>query len=240
MLLLFILFLNMAYGFEASYRTVLKHVYSDGSVDYAALKADPNLAVLSQELRQAKAPTEKDARLAFWINAYNALTLQLIAQNYPLTSIQDLDSGKVWSTRSFHVGGALHTLDEIEHQILRPLQDHRIHAALNCASKGCPPLWNQPFTAHSIHSELDAAMQRWMSHNAYQLKEGQIAISNIFFWFEGDFKAPSDQKYPDYPPAQWGIVHALVHYSSQEPIKEAIQKGWPLQAQPYDWSLNSH
>ena len=240
MLLLLTLFLHTAHAFSDDYSTLLqRYVNADGSVDYAKLKDDPLLKNLPSALEQAPLPTERNTQLAFWINAYNALTLLLIAHEYPLRSIQDLDDGKVWSTRTFDVSGQLRTLDEIEHQILRPLKEPRIHAAINCGSKGCPPLWNQPFTAPNIQSELDSAMRRWFQANAYQVSETQLAVSNIFIWFKDDFTPAKDRHYPAYPTDQWGILYTLEHYSQQDEIKAAIQKGYPLQTLPYDWSLNT-
>ncbi|MEC8276693.1 MAG: DUF547 domain-containing protein [Myxococcota bacterium] len=241
MLILVTLFHNLAHGFSDNYNALLKqHVDVDGYVNYVALKQDQKRSKIPLELEQATVPTEKNAQLAFWINAYNALTLEIIAQAYPLKSIMDLEGGKVWSTRQFNIGGQMRTLDEIEHQILRPLNDSRIHAAINCASKGCPPLWNQAFTAEQIHTELDQAMVRWVGTNAVKLDDGQISVSNIFFWFKGDFKAPSATVYPKYPKEHWGILHTLEHYSQQEPVLAAIQRGLPLKTLPYDWSLNEH
>ena len=237
--ILFALLLNLAHGFSDSYRMLLeRHVQPNGMVNYVSLKQDDTRTVVTVELEQATIPTAKSDQLAFWINAYNALTLVLISQEYPLKSIMDLEDGKVWSKRQFNVGGQLKTLDEIEHQILRPLNDPRIHAAINCASKGCPPLWNQPFSSDQIEAELDQAMHRWVKANAVQLSESHISVSNIFIWFKDDFKAPQSHTYPSHPKEHWGILYTLEKHSAQDELRAAIQKGLPLQTLPYDWSLN--
>lgn len=238
MLIIFTLLINLAHGFSNTYEALLKtHVQSTGLVDYAALQKSNSASILI-ELANAPAPKSKEAKLAFWINAYNALTLQLIASEYPLKSIRDLDDGKVWSTRTFQVAGQQVTLDAIEHQILRPLKEPRIHAAINCASLGCAQLWNQPYTAKDIDNQLDAAMQRWMSSSAYHLTDDQIQISNIFIWFQEDFVAPASKEYPAYAKERWGALFVLEHYTSDDRLKRAIAEGRPLKAAPYDWSLN--
>ncbi len=99
----------------------------------------------------------RSEQMAFWINAYNALTLTLILDNYPLASIRDLDDGNPWEAHSWTVAGRSVTLNAIEHEILRPMGDPRIHAAVNCASKGCPPLASDAFTGAGLGAQLDVA-----------------------------------------------------------------------------------
>jgi hypothetical protein len=134
---------------------------------------------------------------------YNALTIQVVLEHHPISSIQAIADGKVWTTKEFLLEDDSYTLSQIEHEILRPRKDPRIHAALNCASIGCPPLWNQPFTQQQIQTELEEATRRWLSHNAYTKTNDKIQLSKIFLWYEKDFQpTPIDflKKYqPDEP-----------------------------------------
>lgn len=134
---------------HADFGEVLKAHVSPAGVTYQALAADRaglDTYVKSLESVDISGSAAPEA-MAFWINAYNALTLTLIVDNYPLASIRDLNDGNPWDVHSWTVAGQTVTLNNIEHNILRPMGDARIHAAVNCASKGCPPLAGTPFTA---------------------------------------------------------------------------------------------
>ena len=181
-----------------------KHVKGD-RFDYAALKKDP--VALDKYLVKLGAVTAKelkgwneDERMAFWINAYNANVVKLVADNYPLESIRDIGSvfSKVWN-KEFIRMKALHpsgkekklSLDDIEHKILRPrFKDARVHAAVNCASDSCPALRAEAFVAKRLDAQLDEQVRAWLadeSRNKFDVAGSKLQISSLFDWFEDDF-----------------------------------------------------
>jgi hypothetical protein len=207
-----------SFSFPSSYEQLLeRHVDSKGRVNYDGWKSDPLSTTLQQELQTHPKPQEDTS---YWINTYNALTIQAVLEHYPINSIQDIAKGKVWTTKKFHLSHGVYTLDQIENAILRPRNDARIHAALNCASIGCPPLWNKPFTKENLHQQLEESTNRWLSQNAYTNSNGETQLSKIFLWYGEDFR-------PD--PIQF-----LKRYRPQE--------SWPsfdtITYMEYDWSLN--
>ena len=125
-------------------------------------------------LSTTKIPVSPQEQKAFWINAYNLLTLDLIVDHPQISSIRELHNGEPWKKESFVVSGQSITLDEIEHKILRPLGDPRIHAAINCASKGCPPLQPFAYQGNQLNTQLDVACRNWMATNAYFLSTSQL------------------------------------------------------------------
>jgi hypothetical protein len=137
----------------------------------------------------------KDQRMAFLINAYNGFTLELILTRYPdLKSIKDLGSllQSPWKNRFFKLLGEARHLDWIEHEQLRPLyRDPRVHAAVNCASLGCPALMPEAFTPSRLDAMLSDGMQRFMAdrtRNRYNPATGKVEVSAIFKWFREDFE----------------------------------------------------
>ena len=112
---------------------------SPEGVNYADVRSDVEFQQWLITLPTVEIPKQSiNGQKAFWINVYNGLTIQTVAENMPIRSIQDVDDGQVWTTRTFVVSGQTVTLDKIEKDILGQFKDPRIHAALNCASKGCP------------------------------------------------------------------------------------------------------
>jgi hypothetical protein len=149
-----------------------KHVTKDGIVDYKGFIQDKAKLEKYLDLLSNNAPDRgkwsKDEQLAYWINAYNAFTVKLIVDNYPVKSIQDFIPtvkiplvNTVWHIKFFKIGGKEASLDEIEHKILRKeFEEPRIHFAINCASFSCPPLLNEAFFPEKIDQQLD----RWQEH----------------------------------------------------------------------------
>ena len=131
-----------------------KYVSSSGVVDYGSFKK--NEAQLNSYLSwlSANAPSKSDKSQkakAYWINAYNAYTIKLIVDNYPVSSITDLHGGKPWDVSWITLGGSTYSLNNIEHDILRPIwKDARIHFAVNCAAKSCPPIANKAYTVGNL------------------------------------------------------------------------------------------
>lgn len=166
-------------------------------VDYAGLKSSAEWQRLIANLRSTD-PAElgsREQRFAYWFNVYNILAIDLVVKGYPLESIRDLGSlfAPVWKREAGQVGGRAVTLHEIEHEILRPLGDPRIHVAIVCASLSCPALLREPWTADRVDEQLDNALRGWMSDPrkglATDVAAGSVRISKIFDWFEQDFEA---------------------------------------------------
>ncbi len=168
------------------------YVSSDGIVDYAGIKSDvARLDAYIAELQQHSPDGEwsKDESLAYWINAYNAFTLKLISDNYPLNSITDLHGGKPWDHKWINIGGKTLSLNQIENEIIRPTYNEpRIHFAVNCAALSCPPLANKAFTAENLDSLLEERTKGFINDPSYnQLTESPAQLSKIFEWYGKDF-----------------------------------------------------
>ena len=163
-------------------------------VDYARIADDPRWPALLASLADADEPTDRDARLAFWTNAYNILTIDVVIRNRPLESIRDAGSflRPVWNRPAGRAAGAERTLGEIEHEILRPLGDPRIHAAIVCASVSCPSLRREAFRAERLDAQFDDAARRFLAdeRKGARISEGgnALRVSRIFKWFDEDFE----------------------------------------------------
>jgi Protein of unknown function, DUF547 len=167
-------------------------------VDYAGFKADRTELKRVLDTLSAVSKSEFDAwpkpqQMAFLINAYNAFTVELILTKYPdLKSIKDLGSfvSSPWKKKFFKLLGEERYLDWIEHEQLRPnYADPRIHAAVNCASIGCPALRSEAFTAARLDAQLDDGMLRFMGDRTRnRVKGGTLEVSAIFKWFREDFE----------------------------------------------------
>jgi hypothetical protein len=204
-------------------------------VDYRALRSDPDWKRLALELRSARPSLlDRDGRLAFWINAYNILTIDLVLEHYPVDSIRDIGSFlfPVWNRDVATIEGRSVSLGEIEHEILRPMGEPRIHAAIVCASTSCPPLARTPFRAERIDADLDEAMRRWLSSEAKGVAidrdAKRVRLSAIFDWFEEDFEASG------------GVLSTVAGYV--DPASADWLRGPGRDARirylDYDWALN--
>jgi hypothetical protein len=166
------------------------HVSNQGNVDYNSFKKDAPLlrnyiSSLSETIPNNK--WSKQETLAYWINAYNALTIDLILRNYPIKSIKDINNP--WKQRLWKLGDHMYDLDEIEHQILRKMNEPRIHFAIVCASYSCPKLQNIAFTAKNLEQQLTLATQQFLSDaNRNEISENSLKLSKIFKWFSKDFE----------------------------------------------------
>ncbi len=210
-----------------------KYVLEDG-VNYAGLQQDSLALVEYLNDLSSHAPDKnswsKEEQLAYWINAYNAFTLKLIIDNYPVESITDLHPtlyiplvNTVWHKKFFTIGGVPSSLDYIEHEVLRKQFDEpRIHFAINCASFSCPPLRAEAFEANTINQQLEEQAQLFINDSKRnQLAENQIGISKIFSWFKGDFVKNGS------------IIEYLNQYSNIE-----IKPDAKIIFLPYNWALN--
>jgi hypothetical protein len=131
----------------------------------------------------------KKEKLAYWINAYNAFTLKLVVDNYPTKSIMNFDGGKTWDVKRIQLGDKKYSLNNIENDIIRPqFKDPRIHFALNCAAKSCPPLWNRAYTAENLNATLEARTKAFINDpNFNTISASKASVSKIFEWYAADF-----------------------------------------------------
>ncbi|NBB73438.1 MAG: DUF547 domain-containing protein [Bacteroidetes bacterium] len=219
------------------------HVDAAGMVDYAALQAnhDDALAPYLQQLAETDpANLSEEARLAFWINAYNALTLKLIVDHYPVERIKDITPAggpsipklnAPWHVEVGEVGGQMRTLDEIEHEIIRERFDEpRIHFALVCAAVSCPRLRREAFTGARLDAQLDDQARRFLrtrAKNQIPAGDDAIRLSRIFKWFEEDFGENTDDVQRYLAPYFEGAVQAKLQAA-------AYDVGYL----DYDWTLN--
>jgi len=218
-----------------------RHVDGAGRVDYAAAAADDELEAVVKALETATEPTERAAKMAFWINAYNVLTVDLVADSWPLGSIRDLDGGNPWDARTFTVAGKQVTLNDIEHKILRPMGDPRIHAAVNCASLGCPPLLAKPFTAAGLDSELDAASRTWATTTGVHIDQAAntVALNKIFDWYGDDFKKDAAADVPGVEGKADAAVQFLAKYLPESEASWLMAGGYTTSWAGYSWRVNA-
>jgi len=217
------------------------HVTASGpvsTVDYRAAKAKPEALNAYVKWAEAVPKTEFDAlkegdRLAFLINAYNALTVKLVVENYPVKSIKDIGGlfSSPWKKKFFTLFGEEHSLDDIEHEMIRKwFAEPRIHFAVVCASKGCPALRDEAFVGAKVDAQLEAAARGFLkdvSRNRYDAKDGKIYLSKIFDWYGGDFVK------------KYGSVQSFVVPRMATPAEpEAKLKTAELGFGDYDWTLN--
>lgn len=173
---------------------------ADGIARVAYARVTPADRAMLQEYLAALQATDIDRlarpeQRAFWINLYNALTVETVLAHYPVSSIRDirispgLFASGPWGRKLARVAGEALSLDDIEHRILRPIwSDPRIHYAVNCASLGCPDLQDEPYSAARTDAQLDAAASAFVNHpRGVSLENGRLRISSIYDWFRDDF-----------------------------------------------------
>ncbi|WP_085901957.1 DUF547 domain-containing protein [Kiloniella majae] len=178
----------------------------------------------------------RDQQLAYWVNLYNAATVNLILEHMPVESIRDINispglfASGPWGKKILRIEGEKVSLNDIEHGILRPgWKDPRIHYVLNCASLGCPDLPKEVITAAEYDAQLTAAARRFIDHpRAVNIGDNNEAVvSSIYVWFKEDFGG-SDAS----------VLDHLRTYASKERQKE-LMKIRSIDNHTYDWDLNS-
>jgi hypothetical protein len=166
-----------------------KHVNTLGEVNYKAIKSDTQLLESSLNefsKTQPKDSWSKNEKLAYWINAYNAFTIKLIVDNYPIKSIKDIKNP--WDEKFIPIGKTLMSLNEIEHDILRKMNEPRIHFAIVCASISCPKLLNEAYLPSKLDLQLTVATEAFLSDKTKNsISQNEIKLSKIFKWFSEDF-----------------------------------------------------
>jgi hypothetical protein len=234
-------------AYEA-YGRILRTAVQGEMVDYQALV--DNRAVLDTFIYQlATLSTEEYERLdrygkmALWINAYNGITLRSVVDAYPVETIKDING--VWDSNKWRVAGRMVTLDDIEHKILRPeFKDARVHVAVNCASKGCPPLHGYPIIGSQIDGTLDVLSRQFVNdpeRTIIDVDNATILVTEIFSWF-GDDLIPqySSLEGHDHLSAKKRAVIGFVSAFANESTRRKLisVKKWQVEYIPYDWALN--
>jgi len=200
-----------------------KYVSVSGDVDYKSIKANrKELDAITKSFSAVSVlPSwSKNDQLAFWINAYNIFTIQLIVDNYPIKSIQNLDGGKTWDVKRITMNGKKYSLNNIENDIIRPqFKDARIHFAVNCAAKSCPPILNAAFFGKSLDTQLEAVTKKFINNSKFQtIAASKLTLSKIFDWYAVDF----------------GDINTFVNkYSTVK-----VNKNTVVIFKEYDWTLN--
>lgn len=173
--------------------------FTQSYVDYKKLKESPVLQKLLNQQRQvfvkAIPPIQKQAKLSFWINAYNFFTLVDVQAHFPISSMKQIG----WKQKNHVVNGKRLSLDKIEHALIRPLGEAKIHFAINCASVGCPSLRSEVYTPQNLQHELVASVKNSLK-NPLHLRpyEGGffsskgVSATKIFSWFGNDFKSVAE------------------------------------------------
>ena len=217
---------DFAQGFNHDvWNTLLqKHVSDQGNVNYKGFKADKTKFNSYLKLLSETPPQDawsKDETLAYWMNVYNAFTVKLILDNYPTKSIKDIDGP--WNQRFIKIGAKWYTLNDVEHKIIRKMDEPRIHFALVCAAVSCPRLYNKAFTAKDLESDFVLLTKEFLNDpSKNELSENEIKLSKIFKWYGGDFKTKDTS-----------LIDFLNKYSDVT-ISDKAKKSY----KDYNWTLN--
>ncbi len=215
------------------YASLLKKYVIKNRVNYDGFKKDEKLldeylAILNSTNVKT---LSKKSLFAFYINAYNAFTIKLVLTKYPgINSIKEVGSffSNPWNKKFILLQGKTITLDHIEHKILRPkFKDPRVHFAINCASKSCPPLRNEPYKGETLENQLNDQAREFINDkkNTF-IKKDTLFISKIFKWFEKDFS--------DNP------ILFIKRYAFEELKEKLDSTGEKIKISylNYDWTLN--
>lgn len=181
-----------ALSHEAWDKLLRQNVSADGKVNYKGFqksKAALNVYLDSLAKNPVQEKWSKAEKMAYWINAYNAFTIKLIVDNYPTTSITKLHDGKPWDVKWIKLGDKTYSLNNIENDILRPqFKDARIHFAINCAAKSCPPILNRAWTAENLNKYLDQQTKAFITNAKFnKINADEVQVSRIFEWYAADF-----------------------------------------------------
>jgi hypothetical protein len=216
---------------------VTNHPSGINRIRYAAVTPEDrkSLDVYVQHLQQFEVTRfNRSEQRAYWINLYNALTLKIILDHYPVKSIRDIKispglfSSGPWGAKLLTIQGQRASLDDIEHRILRPLwKDNRVHYAVNCASLGCPNLQPEAYTTENSEDLLEKGAREYVNHpRGVRLSGGRLQLSGIYDWFQGDFGGSEDS-----------VSRHLQRYSNPELATRLKEFGGKI-SYDYDWRIN--
>lgn len=217
----------------AAWAQILRdHVTDDGGFGYAALHSDASARAaldgyLDQVATAQPAGWPRDQRLAFYIDAYNALTIRQVVRRWPVENVTEEEG--FFREREHTVAGRTLTLDALENELIRPdFGEPRIHFAINCASAGCPPLAAEPYTGAELDARLEEQTRTYLrAHTSHDAVAGTLTVSHVFDWFADDFEAGG------------GAKAFLGRYLEGEPARLAGAPATTLQYVDWDWSLNA-
>ncbi len=207
---------------------------SDGIArfDYAAADKATVAGYVQTLVAADPATMTATAAFCYWANLYNAVTVNLVLDAYPVSSIRKIGGGLLnrgpWRSKIVRVAGAELSLDDIEHGILRPVwRDPRVHYAVNCAALGCPNLSARAFIPGRLAAQLDAGARTYVNHpRGAQVTNGRLVASSIYDWFQADFGG-SDA----------GVLTHLRQHADA-PLADALQGVTRIAEHRYDWGLN--
>jgi len=226
---------------HSAYGAVLTRYLSEGPngvmlFDYAAVSL-ADKAALKDYIAMLEATDvaalNRDEQFAYWANLYNAVTLDVVLEAYPVDSIRDIRpsffSFGPWGKERVTVAGKALSLDDIEHKIMRKVwDDPRVHYAVNCASIGCPNLYPEPFTGATLDAALERNAAAYINHpRGARIDNGRLFVSSIYDWFEEDFGG-----------SERGVIAHLKRYAEGD-LKAALESRDSIDAYEYDWSLNA-
>ncbi|MGE0565050.1 MAG: DUF547 domain-containing protein [Pseudolabrys sp.] len=204
-------------------------------VDYRRFKAQGQrtLDAYLLKLEGVKVTTlSRNEQFAYWANLYNAATVAVVLKHYPVSSIRDIGGSLFakgpWKMKVVKVEGVDLSLDDIEHNILRPIwRDPRVHYAVNCASIGCPNLLREPFTGEKLGGQLSAAARAYVNHpRGFSVSGGSVKASQIYSWYAADFGGNAA-----------GVLRHARRYARGE-LANALGQATTISSYDYDWALN--
>lgn len=229
---------------DSLWTSVLKDHVVAGRVNYRAVKQDARFWTYVESLRASSDQDygNRDDQLAYWCNVYNAFTVKLICDHYPVESIKDLNAGSflaylfsttVWDREVVTLRGRTLTLNQVEHEIVRPkFKDFRVHFALVCAAKGCPPLRSEAYVGSRVSEQLDHQARVFVQdrkQNSFDASTGTLRLSSLFKWYLTDFGA-----------TEADLIQSLLPYFSDDVKNQIAAVGSKIKVSylDYDWRLN--
>jgi hypothetical protein len=221
---------------EAALAALLAAVVTEnGLVRYATLAKSEHairLATVVDRIASAELPADRNERLALWCNAYNANVLAAVLRERRRPGFESVEKVPGFFDQKIRVAGETLSLNDLENKRIRPLGDPRIHAALVCAAKSCPPLRRKPYVAARLDAQLDDQCKRWVNDETkFRLVDGAVGLSEILKWYGADF---------DQPPYGNAIGFVLAYAEPTGPIARYIVTAEPPKKRwiTYDWALN--
>ena len=207
-----------------------KNVDPYGKVNYQGFREDEKALDEYLKMLGENEPQgwwEVNEQKAFWINAYNAFTVKLILNNYPLESIKQIKEGdnNAWNIPFIKIGDKMYTLDYIEHTMLRAqFSDSRIHFAVNCTAISCPPLRNKAYSGKNLDIELRLATRTFINDKRFNaITESRVQVSQIFSWFKDDFLKEEE---------------SIQAYLNKNTPHIEVKKDATVSFMNYNWGLN--
>ena len=203
------------------------YVNTHGNVDYKNLKQNESKLNAYLDLVSKNPPKDswtKNKKKAYLINAYNAFTVKLILDHYPVESIKDIGGffNSPFTIEFARIGGKLYTLDDIEKGMLLKMRDPRVHFAVNCASESCPKLLNEAYVDKKLEKQLDTSAKTFVNSDKNKLSKTKVELSRIFKWYASDFES------------EFGSVIKFINIYADETIDEEAF----INYLPYSWELN--